>query len=222
MMPGGPGRTGRRRTMNNVLLPDDGHKLHNDPLYMKYEGNGYDDEDLDDYDDSYMEGNGSNFVTTEMQNSFDDDDEVDTKEGIVLPDSGEDEEDEESYPPPPMVQISSDLYNGGSNFNKNERKEMHNSMNANVSVTSVITSKMIRENNRFMLLIFYCFQSFSNSRSLQNNHQQQQQQQHQLRNKGIMAKYPVSTHILDTMNGVPAQGVSVSFYISFDYFYFYF
>lgn len=115
MMPGGPGRPGRRRTMNNVVLPDNGPS-GDDPLYD--DG----DDDMDDYDDSYMEGNGSNFVTTEMNNSYEgDDDELDIKEGIVLPDSGEDDDDD-SYPSrsalQPMVQINSESFNGGSMLHK--------------------------------------------------------------------------------------------------------
>lgn len=115
MMPGGPGRPGRRRTMQNVLLPDEKH----DPLYMT-DGDPGDEDDLDDYDDSYIEGNGSNFVTTEMENSFDENgDMVDTKEGIILPDSEEDEDSEQANQNMPMVQLGPDAYNG---YEKNKRQ----------------------------------------------------------------------------------------------------
>lgn len=132
MMPGGPGRPGRRRTMNNILLPDDikTHQ-HYDPLDMTDDADG--DDDLDDYDDSYMEGNGSNFVQTEMQNSFDEDpdNEVDSKAGIILPDS-EDDDSFQQEPPPPMVQLGPELsnsYNGGTMYEKKQRQNASVSKN---------------------------------------------------------------------------------------------
>lgn len=171
----------RRQTMHNVPLVDD----MPDPLLT----NEPIDEDDDDYDDSmamgdgYMDDDGGPYAVTQMGKYENDDSEVDTKDGILVNDSDDDSDGRGFHPPlPPLVQLSvqQDPYNG------------HEVSSGDLCDPAPLISPFLIKSRSA--------QSFAGSHN----------QQLAFLKKNNMDKYPVSTHILDTMHGVPAIGVPVS------------